>query len=406
MAEQTNRDQIGSTTALEGFRVLEVGHYLAAPFCAMQLADLGADVIKIEAPGGGDPMRESLPQIEGIGSTFLQLNRNKRSAVVDLKSEAGARIFKQLAATADIVVENLRPGTMSGFGLDYKALKSVNPGLVYVAVSGWGQDGRFSKLPGLDIMAQARSGLMSITGEPEGGPVKVGVPICDLVCGIYGALSAVAALQHRERTGAGQFIDISLFETGVALAVWEAGRYFATGEIAGRQGSAHQALAPYQAFRCLDGWITIGATTDRTWSDLCRVMDLGAIKDDERYRDGSSRFRNRQQLIVEIESATIKRPVVEWFQLLSEAGVPCSPIQDYGQVFNDPGLEERHFFWDAPHPVSGSVRQLGSPMRLSGSPVRRTSAAPLLGQHTTEVLLEIGYSPADVERLEGEGAIR
>src|ERR1700680_2904615 len=225
---------------LAGIRVLEVGNYMAGPFCGMQLADLGAEVIKIENPDGGDQVRLVAPLIAGEGSAFMRLNRNKRSIALDLKKVVGREVFRRLVATADVVVENLRPGTMDDLGLDYDALSHINPGLVYVAASGWGQDGPLKGQPGMDIMAQARSGLMSITGTPGGDPVKVGVPVCDLVCALYGALAAVAALCARRETGLGQHIDVSLYEAGVSLALWEAGKYFATGEIQGPLGSAHQ----------------------------------------------------------------------------------------------------------------------------------------------------------------------
>src|SRR5260370_6714590 len=270
---------------LTGIRVVEVGNYMAAPFCGMQLADLGAEVIKVEHPDGGDQVRQSAPLIDGEGSAFMRLNRNKRSLALDLKTSQGAEIFRKLVATADVVVENLRPGTMKDLGLDYETLRSIKPGLVYVAASGWGQDGPLRDQPGMDIMAQARSGLMSITGTAGGDPVKVGVPLCDLVCALYGALAAVSALYARRETGLGQFIDVSLLEAGVSFAIWEAGKFFATGEIPRPLGSAHQSNAPYQAFRSADGWLTIGATTPPNWNAFCRALGLERLLDDSRYAD-------------------------------------------------------------------------------------------------------------------------
>ncbi|HKB77329.1 MAG TPA: CoA transferase, partial [Myxococcales bacterium] len=271
-------------TALAGIRVLEVGNFMAAPFCTLQLADLGADVVKIENPDGGDQTRASGPFLDGESSSFLRLNRNKRSVALDLKAPRGKEIFRGLAARADLLVENLRPGTMKDLELDYTRLSRINPRLVYVAASGWGQDGPYAQRPGLDIMAQGMSGLMSITGE-EGGrnPVKVGVPVTDLTCALYGALAALAALRVRDRTGLGQFIDVCLFESGVSLAVWEAGRYFATGEIPRPLGSAHQTSAPYQAVRASDGFFTLGATTVRNWEACCDVFGLQPLKQDPRF---------------------------------------------------------------------------------------------------------------------------
>jgi crotonobetainyl-CoA:carnitine CoA-transferase CaiB-like acyl-CoA transferase len=384
---------------LTGIRVVEVGNYMAAPFCTMQLADLGAEVIKVEHPDGGDQVRQSAPLIDGEGSAFMRLNRNKRSIALDLKADEGKEVFRKLAATADVIVENLRPGTMSDLGLDYQVLRPGNPGLIYVAASGWGQDGPLRDQPGMDIMAQARSGLMSITGTPGGDPVKVGVPVADLVCALYGALAAVAALYARRETGAGQFIDISLLEAGVSLAVWEAGSYFATGEIPRPLGSAHQSAAPYQAFRAADGWLTIGATTNFNWTALCRTLGLESLLDDERYRDASARHRNREGLASTIESVTVTKPAAHWLAALEAAGVPCAPIQDFGQVFTDPHLLARQYFWDAPHPKVGAVRQLGSPMRFSQTPVRQDKAGPLLGEDSAELLAELGYGSEEVRGL-------
>jgi formyl-CoA transferase len=381
-----------SPAPLTGIRVLEVGNYMAAPFCGMQLADLGAEVIKVENPDGGDQVRMSAPLIDGEGSAFMRLNRNKRSIAIDLKTDRGKDIFRKLVATADVVVENLRPGTMADLELDYEKLRVINPGLVYVAASGWGQDGPLRDQPGMDIMAQARSGLMSITGTQGGDPIKVGVPVCDLVCALYGALAAVSALHARTATGAGQFIDVSLLEAGVSLAIWEAGIFFATGEIPKPSGSAHQSAAPYQAFRAADGWLTIGATTKPNWEALCRTLGLEDLLSDERYTDASLRHRNREALAATIESVTVTAPAAHWLRVLGEAGVPCAPIQNFGQVFSDPHLLARQYFWDAPHTKVGAVRQLGSPMRFSKTPVRRDKAAPLLGEDTADLLAELGIS--------------
>ena len=391
---------------LTGVRVVEVGNYMAAPFCAMQLADLGAEVIKVEHPDGGDHVRHSAPLIEGEGSAFMRLNRNKRSIALDLKTDQGKEIFRKLVGTADVVVENLRPGTMRDLGLDYESLERTNRGLIYVAASGWGQDGPLRDQPGMDIMAQARSGLMSITGTPGGEPVKVGVPVCDLVCALYGALAAVAALYSRRDDGQGQFIDVSLLEAGVSLAIWEAGIFFATGEIPQASGSAHQSAAPYQAFRAADGWLTIGATTPPNWKGLCEALGLQNLIEDERYADASRRLRNREALASKIESITSTRPTQHWLQVLGEAGVPCAPIEDFGQVFTDPHLLARNYYWDAPHPTVGPVRQLGSPMRFSRTTVRRDTAGPLLGEDSAVLLAELGYGPDEVRKLIEERVVK
>ena len=393
--------------ALSGIRVLEVGNFMAAPFCTLQLADLGADVVKIEVPDGGDQVRTTAPFLEGESSSFIRLNRNKRSLALDLKAPRGKEAFRKLAQKADVLVENLRPGTMKDLELDYPRLAQLNSRLVYVAASGWGQDGPYAQRPGLDIMAQGMSGLMSITGE-EGGraPVKVGVPITDLTCALYGALAALAALRVRDRTGRGQFIDVCLFEAGVSLAVWEAGRYFATGEIPRPLGSAHQTSAPYQALRASDGFFTLGATTTRNWEACCDVFGLPELKLDPRFVKNHLRHQNRRELIPLIEDVTEKRPAKHWVVALTEAGVPCGPIQTYDQVFHDPHLEARGFFPDAPHTRLGPVKQIGSPMRLSETPPRMARAGPLLGEHSVQVLAELGYSQEEIRRLAADGVIR
>ena len=390
-----------SAAPLHGLTVLEVGVFMAAPFATMQLADLGARVIKIENPAAPDPTRATGPFLDGHSSPFARLNRNKESVALDLKSEAGRTAFLRLVAGADALVENLRPGALRRLGLGPDELRELNPRLVYASASGFGQDGPLAALPGLDIMAQARSGLMSITGSPEGDPAKVGVPICDLVCGLYTALAVTAALRARDRDGQGQEVDVSLLESGVSLAVWEAGKYFATGEVGRPLGSAHQTQAPYQAVRCADGWVTVGAITPKTWDGLCAALDVPHLRDDPRYVDSSARHARREELIGEIEAVTTTVASADLVAALEAQGVPCAPINDYGQVFTDGHLAERGYFWDAEHPALGPVRQLGSPMRLSGTPVRRGGAGPVLGADTRTVLGEVGYTSAEIDDLIG-----
>ena len=389
---------------LSGLTVLEVGVFMAAPFATMQLSDLGARVIKIENPAAPDPTRASGPFVAGShgdrhSSPFARLNRNKESVALDLKSDAGRDAFLRLVDRADALVENLRPGALRRLGLGPDELRGRNPRLVYASASGFGQDGPLAAMPGLDIMAQARSGLMSITGTPDGDPVKVGVPICDLVAGVYTALAVTAALRARDRDGNGQHVDVSLFEAGVSLAVWEAGTYFATGQVGRPLGSAHQTQAPYQAVRCADGWVTLGAITPKTWDGLCAALDLPQLRDDPRYVDSATRLAHRDELLGQIEEATGRRTRSELVEALEVAGVPCAPINDYGQVFTDEHLTTRGFFWDAEHPDLGAVRQLGSPMRLSETPVRREGAGPVLGADTRAVLSELGYTAAESDTL-------
>lgn len=374
---------------LAGVTVLEVGAFMAAPFATMQLADLGARVIKIENPDGGDPVRHTGPFVNGESSPFVRLNRNKESVALNLKDARDNATFRRLAATADVLVENLRPGAMKRLGLDYDTLAATNPRLIYASASGWGQDGPLAGHAGLDIMAQARSGLMSITGHPGGPPAKVGIPVCDLTCGLYIALSVTAALRERERSGEGQYIDVSLMEAGTSLAVWEAGMYFGDGTVPGPHGSAHQNSAPYQAIRTADGHATVGATTAKTWPAFCKVLGLEELLTDERFADSYSRVQNREVLIELIEPASAEWTTKDLIAALDEVGVPCAPIHDYTQVFTDPVLVDRGFFWDSDHPVAGTVRMLGSPMRFSRTPTAREHAGPELGDATDAVLAEI-----------------
>jgi formyl-CoA transferase len=390
---------------LAGIRVVEVGIYMAGPFCGMQLADLGADVIKVENPIGGDSARDSAPFLDGESSPFIRLNRNKRSLAINLKAPEGKELFRELVREADVMIENLRPGTMADLELDYNRLSPLNPRLVYVAASGWGQTGPYSQLAGLDIMAQAMSGLMSITGEPDGNPVKIGVPICDMVCGLYGTIGALAALRVREATGHGQYIDVSLFESGVSLEVWEAGRFFATGEIPKPLGSAHQVSAPYQAIRAADGYFTIGATSPRNWQSFCEVLGHPEWADQERFRDNASRHSRRDILIPMIEGVTAHEPRAHWVSVLQKAGVPCAQIQTYDQVFNDPQLQARGFFWKARHSKLGDIEQIGSPIHFSETPVRHGPAGPRLGEHTSEVAKALGRSDPEIAELKAKGVL-
>ncbi|HUQ53363.1 MAG TPA: CoA transferase [Gammaproteobacteria bacterium] len=392
------------SNALDGIRVLEIGVFIAAPFAALQLADLGADVTKVESLDG-EPVRASGPFVSGESSPFLRLNRHKRSVALDLKSPGGKRAFLRLAATADVIVENLRPGALRALQLGYDDIRAVNPRVVYASASGFGQDGPLADRPGLDIMAQARGGLMSITGEAGGAPAKIGVPICDLVAGLYAALGIVAALRERDTSGVGQYLDVSLLESGVSLAVWEAGRFFATGEVGRPLGTAHQSEAPYQAVRSADGWLTLGAITPKTWTALCKALALERLEHDARFATSSLRHAHRHELIPSIEERTMTMSTAANVQRLEALGVPCAPIADYGQVFTDEHLAARNFFWDAPHPVAGPVRQLGSPLRLSRSTPRRGAAAPTLGADTRTVLREVGYSDAEIDALVTAGSV-
>jgi crotonobetainyl-CoA:carnitine CoA-transferase CaiB-like acyl-CoA transferase len=389
---------------LSGVTVIEIGNFLAAPFAAMQLADLGAQVIKVENPQGGDAVRAVGPFLAGESSSFMRINRNKQSVALDLRTAGGLAVVRTLIERADVLIENLRPGAMDQLGLGYDELRQRNPRLIYASASGWGRTGPLARQAGLDIMAQARSGLMSINGHPGSEPSKVGVPICDLVSALYLALGVVAALRARDRDGVGQAVEVSLYESGVSFAVWEAGKFFATGEVAAPQGSAHQSMAPYQAIATRDGHITIGAVTPKTWSSLCAVLGLADVAADVRFATGSSRYEHRALLIAVIERETSKWGKQELADALVAAGVPCAPLATYGEVFTDQNLADGGFYWEADHPVLGQVRQLGSPVHLSRTPVYRGPAGPALGLDTRTVLTAAGLPPGEIDELLRSGA--
>jgi formyl-CoA transferase len=384
--------------------VLEVGNYMAGPFCGMQLADMGADVVKIEDPRGGDLSRRLEPIVDGESGNFVRINRSKRSVALDLKKDAGKDAFRRLASRADVIVENLRPGTMRDLGLDPRALLDANTRLIYAAVTGWGLDGPYADQPALDIIVQAKSGLMSITGEEGGAPVKVGVSVSDLAAGLYATIGVLGALRVRDRDGRGQLLDVSMFESSVSLAVWEAGTYFTTGEIPRAAGSAHKLLGPYQAIRASDTHFVVGATTPPNWTAFCRALRLEHLEKDPRFDDGTKRRANIRELIPLIEEVTATRAAAHWLATLRAAGVPCGEIADYGDVFTDAHLEERRFFVDLQHPRLGNVRALGSPIRFDARATAIARAGPLLGEHTRAVLSEAGLPAAEIASLIASGA--
>ncbi len=381
---------------------------MAGPYAGTLLADMGADVVKIEAPLGGDYSRSLGPFAEDSpdGAGFLRLDRNKRSVALDLKSEGGKRAFRSLAARSDVIIENLRAGTLDAMDLGYDALAPDHPRLIYCSVTGFGRTGPYRDRAGLDLVLQAESGLMSVTGEAGRPPVKVGVPVVDLTSALYAAFAIVTAVHARERTGRGQLIDLSLIESGVSLAIWESGVYLTTGEVPGPLGSAHRVTAPYQAFRTADGYIAIGATTPPTWTAFCDVTGLTRLRNDPRWADGTRRREGAAELASIIEDVTQQRTTADWLEALTAAGVPCGKINDLAAVFADEHLAERGLFVDLPHPVLGTVRAIGSPLHLSETPPVMRRAAPLLGEHTREVLKEAGIARADIDALFASGGAR
>ncbi len=391
-------------TALQGLRVLDVTQVMAGPYCAMILADLGANVIKVEPPSG-DSTRQ-MPGAAGTDSpSFNAVNRGKRSIVLNLKTDGGREVFTRLARSSDIVIENYRPGVMSSLGLDYAVLSAGNPRLIYASISGYGQTGPQRGKGGFDLIAQGVSGIMSITGAAGGPPVKAGVPLTDLGAGLFALVGILAALEHRHRTGVGQQVDTSLVDAGVALSVWEATEYFSGAGVPAALGSAHRMNAPYQAIRCADGYITLGAANERLFRRLCEVLGHTEWGDDALFTDNARRVKNRDALAARIESITATQPRAHWLALLEANDIPCGPINDYAQVFADPQVLAREMVVETDHPTLGHLRTLGSPIKLSATPPDVSRRAPQLGEHTNAILAEAGFSNDEIAALRSAGAI-
>ncbi len=399
----TRRPHEGKGYALEDIRVLELTNFMAGPFCGMLLADMGADVIKVENPKGGDFTRLAAPFQGGEGAGFLAVNRNKRSIALDLKAERGREIFLDLARTADVVVENLRPGTLDDLRIGYATLREANPRIVLSSTSGFGQSGPYKHRAALDLIVQGMSGIMSITGEEGRPPVKVGVPLADLSAALFAAYAVLSALRVRDRTGEGQQIDVSLLESAIALEAWETSGYFATGEVPKPLGSAHRINAPYQAVRTADGYITIGATTPANWQSFAAALGIEHLSDDERFTTGPLRRENYKELVRLIEEVTVTDTSDHWYRLLEKAGVPCGVLYTLDQVLADEHVRARGLVRELEHPKLGRVKAVGSPVRLSATPLRLERAGPLLGEHTRELLDELGVP--DAEALERSGVV-
>ncbi|MBI4337487.1 MAG: CoA transferase [Chloroflexi bacterium] len=390
---------------LDGVKVLDCTQQMAGPYCTLTLADLGADVVKVEKPQGGDDIRGAGPFIKGESAPFMTMNRNKRSAVLDLKHPQGQQAFLRLARSTDVLVENFRPGTMEDLGLDYETVRAIHPGIIYTSISGFGQTGPYRHRGGIDLVAQGMSGIMSLTGFPDMPPAKAGVPLTDIGAGALGAIGTLAAYIHRLRTGQGQHVDTSLLEAGIEFTFWETAILFASGRVPVPQGSAHRLSAPYQALKVQDGYIVVGAHNQRNWERLCRVLERGDLFQDPRFGTRPERLAHRHELEAELEKTLAAQSAAHWLGLLEKAGVPCGPINDMAQTYADPQVLARGMLQQVEHPVAGTVKQIGIPIKLSASPGRIRRPAPVLGQHTEEVLREAGFTAEEVERLREQGAI-
>ena len=389
-----------SNTALEGMKVLDCSQILAGPFCSMLLADMGADVVKIEKPSGGDDTRRfGPPFINSESAAFLAINRNKRSLVLDFKQEHGIAIMKKMVKDSDVIIENYRTGTMDKNGLGYEELKKINPKLIYCSISGFGRTGPYAKRGGFDLVAQGMSGLMSFTGIPGSPPVKVGVPMADLNAGMFATYGILTAYVNRLKTGKGQYIETSLFEAAISYTIWESSIFFATGEVAKPLGSAHRLSAPYQALKTSDGYINIGAPNQSNWERFCKTIGRDDLLEDTKYQDNASRLINRLQLVDDLEKTLSKKSSKEWLKELENDGVPAGPIFDISEVWSNDQIKSREMDVTLEHPTAGKIRNIGLATKLSQTPGKIKTAAPLLGQHTKEILIEMGYTSEEIEEF-------
>ena len=392
---------------LDGLKVIELAHIMAGPVCGLMLADMGADVIKVEKVPGGDDSRKFLPpDIDGESASFMIVNRNKRGIAIDLKRESGRAVLHRLLRRADAVIENYRHGAMERLGLGYETLRGDNPGLIYCEISGFGRTGPYATRGGFDLIAQGMSGLMSVTGEGHGRPpVKVGAPLTDITAGILGAMGILAAYVERQKTGRGQRVDTSLFEAGIVQTYWQSAITFATGASPGPLGSAHPLNAPYQSFPTQDGWINVGAANQGNWLRLIESIEAPALAEDSRFTDNAGRIANLNALETALSTIFRKRSTAEWLGQLEAAGVPAGPVLSIGEMHKDPQTLAREMVVEPSHGRLGPVKAIGLPVKFSDTPGAVRTGAPVYGEHTREVLAEYGISETEVVGLLAEGAV-
>jgi len=385
---------------LQGVRVLELAQIMAGPTCGAMLADLGADVVKVEKlPGGDDSRSYREPRVNGVSAPFLMLNRNKRGIAIDLKSPPGREVLMRLVRGADVLVENYRRDTMDKLGLGYEALALENPALIYCAITGFGRDGPLADRGGFDLVAQGFAGLMAITGERGHPPAKCGSPVSDINAGLLAALGVLAAYTERLKSGRGQLVDTSLFEAALQQTYWHASSYFATGVSPGPLGSAHILTAPYQAFEASDGYINIGGANQSNWERIAEVLGHPEWRGDPRFADNTARMRNLDALVEAMNAVLRTRTRAEWLALLDAAGVPAGPVHSLGEALEHPQTRARGMVVELVHPDAGPTRTVGCPVHLSRTPAEVTRPAPRLGEHTREVLREAGYADAEIDAL-------
>ena len=391
---------------LDGFRVLDLTRFLSGPYCTMVLAELGADVIKIEQPLTGDDSRRMAPKVNGESYPFAMPNRSKRSLSLDLKAERGLEVFLELVKTADLVIENFRPGVAGRLGIAYDDLKAIKPDLLYCSISGFGQTGPYRQRPGFDIMAQGLVGFLRMTGEPGGKPAKVGIAVNDIAAGATAIYSIMAAEMQRRQTGEGQYMDISLVDAGLAWTVWESGAYFSSGEVPQATGTRHRRSTPYQAYRTSDGYVTVGAANDRLWIRLVNeVLGRPQWLEDPRFRTLPDRMANIDELEREIEAITMTRTTDEWIDSLEAAGVPGGPAYTYDETLQNEHVLARDMVVELEHPIIGPMKTIAPPTKFSTLDVGVRSPAPWLGQHTAEVLREAGLDDVAIKDLFTDGVL-
>jgi crotonobetainyl-CoA:carnitine CoA-transferase CaiB-like acyl-CoA transferase len=395
-----------STGPLAGLRVLEITQIMSGPTCGLLLADMGADVIKIEKiPGGDDARGYRDPQVGGVSAPFMMMNRNKRGLALNLKSSSGRALLLKMVKSADVLVENFRGGTMDKLGLGYEALKLENPGLIYCAITGYGRTGPYADKGGFDLIAQGFAGLMSITGEAGRPPAKSGSAVSDMNAGILGALGILAAYIHRLKTGEGQVVDTSLSDAALQQTYWHAAVWFATQKSPEPTGSAHILTAPYQAFEASDGWINIGGANQANWERICDVLGHPEWKADERFVTNRDRMANLAVLVDLMNAVVRTRTRADWQAALDAAGVPAGPVHTIGEALSHPQTLARGMVVEVDHPQAGLTRAVGCPIHFSASPDRNSTPAPLLGQHTREVLREFDLPDAEIDALLAEGVV-